>query len=371
MSTKIVLATPLFPPEIGGPATHAKFVSEELSKIDFDITVVPFSSVRKYPKIIRHFMYFRKLISAGKDVDIIYALDPVSVGLPAAFAARKLHKKFILRVAGDYAWEQGVQRFGVKDNLDVFLDGEKRYWLPVRILRRIQTFVAQRADAIIVPSDYFKTVIGRWGVLAKISVIYSAIEPLPAQSKADARRTLQISDDVKLIVSAGRLVPWKGFPKLIDIFAALKKDIPTMQLRIVGDGPERASLQEKITRLGLQDSVTLTGSVPQEDLACFISAADVFVLNTQYEGLSHQLIEVMQMGAPIVTTSVGGNVELITDDVSGLLVSPDSIQEMKDAVNRLLSDDALAQRLVAGARQTLGKFSPEVSLAQLKEILQK
>jgi glycosyltransferase involved in cell wall biosynthesis len=116
---KLVIATPLYPPESGGPATYAKLLTEHLSadesgahERDF-VALVKFSDVRHLPKIIRHSAYFFKVLKAGRSADVILALDPVSTGFPAALAAGMLRKPFVVKIVGDFAWEQGRQRFGI------------------------------------------------------------------------------------------------------------------------------------------------------------------------------------------------------------------------------------------------------------------
>src|SRR3989344_1002711 len=116
----ILFAASLYPPDTRGPATFAKQLVDYLKTRDASITVVPFREVRGLPPGLRHFVYFCKLLLRGRRAFIVLALDPVSVGLPAFFAARLLRARFVLRIGGDYAWEQGVQRNGIKDTLDEF-----------------------------------------------------------------------------------------------------------------------------------------------------------------------------------------------------------------------------------------------------------
>src|SRR3989344_6621979 len=135
---RLLIATPLYPPDIGGPATYAKLLNEGLPAKGIDVELIKFSEVRHLPKLIRHYVYYRRVLAVARNVDIILALDPVSVGLPAMKAARKAGKPFVVKIVGDYAWEQGVQRFGVTHTLDAFVK-EKRVPFSVRMLRRIQT----------------------------------------------------------------------------------------------------------------------------------------------------------------------------------------------------------------------------------------
>ena len=98
---KIVLATPLYPPEIGGPATYAKLLEEGLPSSGIEVALVKFSEVRHLPKLIRHYAYYRRVLAAVRRADAVLALDPVSVGLPAMWAARKAGKPFVVKIVGD------------------------------------------------------------------------------------------------------------------------------------------------------------------------------------------------------------------------------------------------------------------------------
>jgi glycosyltransferase involved in cell wall biosynthesis len=95
----------------------------------------------------------------------------------------------------------------------------------------------------------------------------------------------------------------------------------------------------------------------------------VFVLNTAYEGLSHQLLEVMAIGTPIITTPVGGNPELITDGKEGLLVPVDDVPAYEQAVTKLLADTALMQSLAANARARAATFSSTDAVSGIAEVL--
>src|SRR3989338_5487636 len=205
---KIVIATGLYPPEIGGPATYAKLFEERLPKYGIEVSILPFSTVRHLPQIIRHIAYFWKTVRLSRIVDAILVQDTVSTGFPAAVASLLVRKPLILRVPGDYAWEQGIQRFGVRESLDDFQ--ERSYGLRVAVLRAIQRFVARRARRIIAPSKYLASIVNGWVWKKKADVIYNGIE-IPA--------TIDTARRENLIVSSGRLVPWKGFKELVEVVA--------------------------------------------------------------------------------------------------------------------------------------------------------
>lgn len=366
---KILIATGIFPPDIGGPATYSKLLVDKLPERGFEVVVVNFGEVRALPKVVRHTAYFFKVLARARGCDVVYAQDPVSVGLPAMLAAKILRKKFYLKVVGDYAWEQGVQRAEVTDDLDTFSREHLKYSFLVRCLKRIERHVALSADVIITPSEYLKTIIMNWGVPAeKITVIYNGFNaPVLADDKATLRKKLDVEGYSML--SIGRLVPWKGFMMLVEMTPNLVREIPDAHLFIAGSGPDQALLEKKVAELGLTENVTFLGKLSQEKLFEYIKASDVFVLNTSYEGFSHQLLEVMAIGTPVITTPAGGNVEILSDHTNGLLVPFNDQVLFEKAVKELHSSGAVAQSLVQAAQKKSREFSDERMLDDLVRIL--
>lgn len=367
---KVLLATGLYAPEIGGPATHTAILEREMSQFGIEIISVPFGSVRHYPKIIRHAMYVVALLKKVRGVDVIYALDPVSVGLPALFVAWVARKKFVLRVAGDYAWEQAAGRYGVTLFLDEFVKRMGEQPLPVRVLGAFQRFVAKRADRVVVPSEYLKRIVETWGVRSELfSVVYTAFAPMRVkEDKEEIRAMLGYAGST--IVSVGRLVPWKGFRTLIDVTYKLSRDYPDITCVIIGDGPEHSALVAHAKERGMETHVRFVDRQPKQALAVALSGADVFVLNTSYEGFSHQLLEVMALGVPIVTTPVGGNTELLTDEREGLLVPYDDTKELVRAITRLLQEKSLRESVTAAARERVKEFSTPRMVEGIRQVLE-
>lgn len=354
---RLLIATPLYPPEIGGPATYAHTLEGELPQRGITVTLVKFSTVRKYPKFLRHLLYGWNVYRALAEADMVLALDPVSVGLPTALAARLRRKPLIVKIVGDYAWEQGQQRFGVTDMLDAFVKrAPNELHAVVRMFRSIETFVAREAVRIIVPSAYLKGIVTAWGIDPnKITVIYNAFDGVGSLSpKEDARRMLGLHGTV--VVTAGRLVPWKGFMLLIDVIAEIRKEM-SITLYIAGSGPDEGKLKQRIIEKGLAQSVVLLGQRSHDELMNYISAADCFVLNTGYEGLSHQLLEVLAVGTPLVTTAVGGNPEIVEHDVTGLLVPYDAREELTAAVRSIITDRARGERMAREGQRFVSTFT--------------
>ncbi len=336
---RVLVATPLYPPSVGGPATYSRLLEVELPGRGTSVDVVSFGSVRRLPKGIRHALYLTKLLWWGVRADVIFALDPVSVGYPASIAARLLRKPLVLKIVGDYSWEQGVQRFGVKDLLDKFT--EKAYGAPVERLRRVQSAVASCAKKIIVPSEYLKKIIASWGVEAgKIEVIYNAVEtPADLPSREKAREMFEIGESEFVILSAGRNVPWKGFEVLRGVVADLETGFPS-------GNPVSIRLE-------------IFHSLPHREVLTWMRAADIFVLNSGYEGFPHIVLEAMALGTPVIASRAGGNPEVVRDGENGLLVDYNNRGQLKTAILKLYGDESLREKLALVGQKTALKFSKD------------
>ncbi|MBI3685608.1 glycosyltransferase family 4 protein [Candidatus Azambacteria bacterium] len=350
---RILICTGMFPPDIGGPATYSKTLADELPMRGIAVDVLSFGEVRHLPKIIRHGVYFFKALKRARNTDIVFAQDPVSVGVPAWCAAKLLGKKFALKIVGDYAWEQGIQRFGVRDMLDDFSQKRRGYGARVDMLKRVQTFIARRARAVIVPSAYLKRAVAAWGVPdGNIHVVYNGFEVAHFSSAGVAGK----KSKKYTIVSAGRFVPWKGFAMLVEIMPQIRATFDA-ELVIVGDGPEKDRLAETVRALGLEEYVVFKGRLSHDAFLHVVADADVFALNTAYEGFSHQILEAMALGTPVVTTNACGNPELISSGKEGILASYNNKKEFTEAILSLLSDKALRNDVAVHAKQKAAQFS--------------
>ena len=109
---RILIATGIYPPDIGGPAQYAKNLEEVFKKLGHETAVKFFRLENKLPTGIRHLFYFFKIIPSVRRADVIFAFDTFSTALPALLAARLFGKKFIVRTGGDFLWEFYVERTG-------------------------------------------------------------------------------------------------------------------------------------------------------------------------------------------------------------------------------------------------------------------
>ena len=150
------------------------------------------------------------------------------------------------------------------------------------------------------------------------------------------------------ILFLGRVGDRKGVPQLGDALARMKAD-PSWRATIAGDG-HVAAARAKAVELGLVDRVDLPGWVGPEGVAELISTADIMVLPSFHENLPISIIEAMAAGLAIVATPVGAVEDIITDQVSGLLVAPGDVDGLTEALSRLVSDRALRTQLGDKAR---------------------
>src|ERR1041384_7186336 len=158
------------------------------------------------------------------------------------------------------------------------------------------------------------------------------------------------------IVSAGRLAEAKNYPLLIEAMALLRRRLPAARLFILGQGDQEPQLRQQIASLGLSDAVRLCGF--QRNPWKYIVRADVFALTSRYEGFGNVLIEAMACGVPVVVTSSPGTLEIIRPGTDGLLIDRHEPDAVAAALERVLCDAPLRQRLAAGGRDSAKRFAP-------------
>lgn len=366
---RLLIAAEIFPPAIGGPATYAATLARELPVRGWTVavmfygdtvageyraTIVPVA--RRGGPVARYWRYFRTLWSLAKDFPVIYAQGPVSSGLPALIIAKLLRKKLVVKVTGDYAWEQAFRVGATKVFIEEFQRqrvGGKYGWL-----RFLEQVVCKSADVVVAPSDFLKTIVTGWGVPgAKIYVIYNThddVSPLASGEKTQLRaERLKVPADAFLVVSAGRAVPWKGFGVLGRVVTELIADGRNARLACIGVTDEQ--LRAMITQAGGtplpagDPRVRGFGVLDKTQVQAWLKAADCFALNTAYEGLSHLILEAISAGTPVITTNVGGNRELIQDGVTGIFVPYNDVEQWKRAIVALAENRAKYARFAADA----------------------
>ena len=369
---KIILATPLYPPEIGGPATYVKELAERL-RDEHEITIVAFASTsekvpgtklitvskrRLLPVRLLKFTYV--LYKAARGADVIYVQNAVAAGLPAVLVKALTGIPVVVKFVGDEAWERASQLRETSKQLEAFLASPEGSF-KIRLIMRIQRFVLRRADAVTTPSAYLtEAIIRTYGVPRKRTIVnYNAAEKtevLPFTEKVVPHQ----------LVTTARLVEWKGVDGIIRATALLTREFPDVHLLIAGDGPEEASLKGLAAELGVEKHITFLGRISRAETWHIRKSSQVYVLNSNYEGLPHTALTSFAAEIPMVATDIPGTNEAVYDEVSGLLVAPGDDEALARAITRLFNDPALCARIVAGGKQILAeKFSWQAHIETL------
>jgi GalNAc-alpha-(1->4)-GalNAc-alpha-(1->3)-diNAcBac-PP-undecaprenol alpha-1,4-N-acetyl-D-galactosaminyltransferase len=160
----------------------------------------------------------------------------------------------------------------------------------------------------------------------------------------------------KWIIAAGRLSREKGYDLLIDAFSRVASRHPNWSLKILGEGPARAELEELIRSRGLSGRVLLPGWENQPTSE--FRRADLFVLPSRYEGFPNALLEAMAAGLPAISFDCDfGPAEIIRDGTDGILVPSENVAALAEAIERAIGDEALRQRLGSEAARVVDRFS--------------
>jgi colanic acid/amylovoran biosynthesis glycosyltransferase len=197
----------------------------------------------------------------------------------------------------------------------------------------------------------------------KIHVIRCGLpfDRVPKKSPAEA--------NTQTMISVGRLSPEKGQAGLLQAFTKLRPRHPELQLRLVGDGPDRASLETLVKELGLSDAVTFVGRLPEEETLAEIARANLLVLPSFMEGLPIVLMEAMAAGVPVIASRIAGIPELVEDDETGLLFTPSNWDELASRIDLLLGDDVLRTRLAEkGKAKVASEFDTRKSAQELARL---
>jgi glycosyltransferase involved in cell wall biosynthesis len=174
----------------------------------------------------------------------------------------------------------------------------------------------------------------------------------------------------KLILTAGRLTPQKGYDMLIPAFAQVAARHPGWHLRICGDGPQQEKLERLIDEHGLQEAVTLSG--PAKDLGAEMSRASIFVLSSRFEGLPLVLLEAMGQGMAVVSFDCPtGPADVLADHHNGLLIPPKDVDALAAGLLEMVEDEDLRRRCAAAAVETAREYSMDAVGPQWEELLRR
>ena len=207
------------------------------------------------------------------------------------------------------------------------------------------------ADGLLAVSEALKADMTAIGMSEeRITVHYTGVD-LDRFSVAD-RDAAKVARDIrsKLVVAVGALIPRKGQSLLIDALPHL----PDTELVLIGEGEDRPQLLQQASRLGVSQRVRLTGNLPHDEIAGWLSAADVMSLPSASEGLANAWVEALACGTPIVITNAGGAREVLTDESAGRIVARTS-DAVRDGIRSVLDNPPARQT----CRQVAERFTWE------------
>ncbi len=377
---KILLTTPIFPPEIGGPATYTHEISGRLRKKGHEVRVVTFADAAPEIKDIevipvrlnyrllgslrRQLSLFFTILRAARGMDLLYAQGAVVVGSCSLLVGKLLKKPVAVKFVGDVAWEQAVNAAKTTKLLEEFL-AQPEGGFYIKLIMRIQRFVFHHAKKVITPSNYLKNILVKFYQVpaSKIEVVYNAVAS--TEIKACDEKYGQ-----PMLITIGRLVSWKGIYELITLVPVLAKKYHDFKLVVVGEGPERDRLHQHCQEIQAEPYVTFTGRLNHEKTLSLLKRADVFLLNSRYEGLPHTVIEAMACRCPVIATGLEGTREVIEDGRNGITIESGNTQQLAEKLIFLLENEPTRQKMIAEAYKTVtGKFTWEKTLDQLENVL--
>ncbi|NYI07461.1 glycosyltransferase [Allostreptomyces psammosilenae] len=201
----------------------------------------------------------------------------------------------------------------------------------------------RRAAAVIAVCPPLRDVLQRSGLPARYRVVPNPVDlaALPPVTELPRRRP---ATGVVTVVSAGRMVPAKGFDVLLRAFAKARTDDPRLRLRLIGDGRERGALQALAGRLGVAEAVDFTGHLPRAELLENLADAELFALASHAENLTVTVLEALCCGVPAVTTAVGGLPALVAESGAGAVVPPGDPDALAAALRTAAAEAPLVDR---------------------------
>jgi glycosyltransferase involved in cell wall biosynthesis len=370
---KVVVVSGIWPPDVGGPASHAPALADALVEAGHAVEVVTTAdrapAPRPYPvrwvgrdrpAPLRHVAVVQEIRRAARGADRVYATTMVRrSALGAALARRPL----LVKLVADEAYERERRAGRFAGTLDQFQ--AERGGLRVRFLRATRTAAVRRALRVLVPSAYLRAVALGWGLdPQRVTVVPNPAPGVPLRpTRDDARAALGVEGFALGV--AGRLTAQKALGGTLGAVAR----IPGVELLVRGDGPERPALEHRAAELGVADRVRFLGTGTRDDVIELFRAVDVALVTSAWENLPHTLLEALAAGTPVIATDVGGIPEVLHDGENGLLVPAGDVDAVAAAIERLARDDALRASLAAAAAPSVEHLAEPRILSRIVQAI--
>jgi glycosyltransferase involved in cell wall biosynthesis len=368
----VLVISGMWPPDVGGPASHAPEVCEYLLVRGHRVEAVTMASrppaaeaypvhwaSRRTPLVWRHIVAARLIRKLAARADVVYTTGIIGrSGLGAALAGTPT----VVKLTSDPVFERSLRWGLFGHDLAAF---QQARGVRIGALRRVRDLVLDRARRIIVPSEALTELVVAWGVPAeKITVIRNPVlvpEGLPGREELRRRHGFE----GPTLVFAGRLVPQKS----IDVALEAVRRNPDVKLLLAGEGPYHERLVRLAAELGVDGRAPFLGPQPRRTVFELLRAADAALLSSSWENFPHMAVEALAVGTPVIATDAGGVTEILRDGWNGLLVPIRDPEALSRAIRRYLDDAALQERLRAATVDSVAQFDPETAYGQLEPVL--
>lgn len=205
-------------------------------------------------------------------------------------------------------------------------------------------------------------VFASWESWSKMHVIHCGVDP-------NQFKQVTHSEEGKSLLYVGRLAAVKGLPILLDSLKELKTKYPNLILTVIGDGSDRAQLEEKTRENGLEKNVQFVGYQSQQAVREYLQKTDIFVMSSFAEGVPVVLMEAMASGVPVVATQIAGVSELVENEKSGYLIPPGNPKPLIEAIDKLLiNPDLRAQMGQKGRQKVEEEFNINLETERLYQV---
>lgn len=357
----------IWPPDVGGPASHAPELAVFLRQRGHVIEVVTTASrapepreyaVRHVPRALppglRHAAVALLVALRARRADVVYATSMVGrAALGSLVARRPLVVKLVADPAYERARRQGLYTGSLADFQRLPARGR------VAALRRVRDLALRRARHVVTPSGYLKELAVGWGLPAdRVTVLPNPTPEVPDLAPFEPGPTARL-------VFAGRINRQKELGTALRALA----QVEGVELVLAGDGPERAGLEAEARRLNLDGRVRFTGPLGRREVLELFRSADASILTSAWENFPHTVVEALAVGTPVIATAVGGVTEVVEDGVNGLLVPAGDADALAAAIRRFLGDGELRARLRANAAASVEPLARDHVYGRLEEIL--
>lgn len=355
---KILCITNDFGPRAGGIETFVIGLIERLPRN----TVIVYTSAQDNSQSYDQKWFEEYGVEVIRDKSKILLPTPgVSYCVKAIVRDRQIKTVFFGAAAPLGLLAGGLRRAGVK-TIVALTHGHEVWWAKVWPFSWAIKYMSQRIDHLTYLGDYTKRAISQ-SVTAQAAAKMVKIAPgidtdhfAPVESY-QLRAELNLTDK-KVIVSVGRLVHRKGQDILIEAMPEITRHIPNAHILMIGEGPYRSYLENRVKALQLEDQVTFIGRLQYQELPRYICVGDLFVMPSrsrlaglEVEGLGIVYLEASACGLPVIAGDSGGAPDAVLQGETGLVVDGTSKSEVAEAVVELLADSARSHSMGLRGRQ--------------------